>query len=137
MVKKILEVNIGSEFDYGPEVAVVEITPTLEARIYQLAVAVKVLGVYKIAEFDSAPDFFLRDYDCEEEDGSIAYRNPNDEDEKNICRVECVTLNVTSYDYYWSGLVKHTNIRWETEPISLSSVKALKENNNDTQTTTA
>ena len=132
MVQKILEVNIGSEFDHGPEVAVVEIKPTLEARIHQLAAAVKALGVYKIAEFDSSPDFFLRDYDAEEESGSTAYRDPNDEDEKNVCRVECVTLNVTSYDYYWSGLVKHTNIRWETETISLSSVEDLKENNNDT-----
>lgn len=132
MIQKILEVNIGSEFDLGPEIAVVEITPTLEARIHQLMAAVKVLGVYKISEFDNTPEFFLRDYDAEGEGGSTAYRNPNDEDEKNVCRVECVTLNVTSYDYYWSGLVKHTNIRWETETISLKSVEALKENDNDT-----
>jgi hypothetical protein len=114
-----LEVHIGSEFDHGPEVAVVEITPTLDTRIRQLASAAKALGVYKVAEFDCSPDFFLRDYESEEDDGPIAYRLPDDEDEGNICRVECVTLNVTSDDYYWSGFVKHTNVRWETDTVPL------------------
>jgi hypothetical protein len=121
MIQKILEVHIASEFDHGPEVAVVEMTSTLDARIRQLAAAAKVLGVYKVSEFNGSPDFFLRDYDAEENDGPIAYRIPEDEDEENTCRVECVTLNVTADDYYWSGYVKHTNIRWETDTISLST----------------
>ncbi len=124
MIQKILEVHIGSEFDHGPEVAVVEITSTLEARIRQLAAAAKVLGVYKVSEFNGSLDFFLRDYDAEEEDGPIAYRTPEDEDEENACRVECVTLNVTANDYYWSGYVKHTNVRWETETVPLGPVES-------------
>jgi hypothetical protein len=119
MNQKILEIHVGSEFDRGPEVAVVEITEKLTARIRQLALAAKALGVYKIAEFDCSPDFYLRD-DEVEEDGPIAYREPADEDEEKACRTECVTLNVTPEDYFWSGLVKHTSIRWETEPVSLS-----------------
>jgi hypothetical protein len=124
MIQKILEVHIGSEFDHGPEVAVVEITSTLEARIRQLAAAAKVLGVYKVSEFNGSLDFFLRDYDAEEEDGPIAYRTPEDEDEENACRVECVTLNVTANDYYWSGYVKHANVRWETETVPLAPVES-------------
>lgn len=124
MIHKILEVHIGSEFDHGPEVAVVEITSALETRIRQLAAVAKVLGVYKVAEFDSSPDFFLRDYDAEEGDGPIAYRIPEDEDEENACRVECVTLNVTANDYYWSGYVKHTNVRWETDTVPLGPVES-------------
>jgi hypothetical protein len=124
MIKKILEIHIGSEFDHGPEVAVVEITSTLGARIRQLAAAAKVLGVYKVSEFNGSPDFFLRDYDAEEEDGPIAYRTPEDEDEENACRVECVTLNVTANDYYWSGYVKHANVRWETETVPLAPVES-------------
>jgi len=124
MIKKILEVHIGSEFDHGPEVAVVEITSTLDARIRQLAAAAKVLGVYKVSEFNCFPDFFLRDYDAEEEDGPIAYRTPEYEDEENACRVECVTLNVTADDYYWSGYVKHTNVRWETDTVPLGLVES-------------
>ena len=123
MNQKILEVYIGSEFDHGPEVAVVEITSTLDARIRQLAAAAKVLGVYKISEFDASPAFFLRNYDAEGDDGSIAYRTPEDEDEENACRAECVTLNVTNDDYYWSGYVKHTNVRWETDTVPLKPVK--------------
>ena len=122
MNQKILEVHIGSEFDHGPEVAVVEITEKQSARIRQLALAAKALGAYKIAEFDCSPDFFLRDYEAEEEDGPIAYRGPADEDEEKACRVECVTLNVTPDEYFWSGLVKHASIRWETEPVSLSDL---------------
>jgi len=121
MSQKILEVHIGSEFDQGPEIAVVEITPALDARIRQLATAAKALGVYKITEFDSSPDFFLRDYDAEEDYGPIAFREPVDEDEGYACRVECVTLNVTSNDYFWSGYVKHTSIRWETDSIPLKT----------------
>jgi hypothetical protein len=124
MIKKILEVHIGSEFDHGPEVAVVEITTTLDARIRQLAAAAKVLGVYKVSEFNSSPDFFLRDYDAVENDGPIAYRTPEDEEEGNTCRAECVTLNVTADDYYWSGYVKHTNIRWETDTVPLGLVES-------------
>lgn len=122
MNQKILEVYIESEFDHGPEVAVVEITEKLTARIRQLAIAAKALGAYKIAEFDCSPDFFLRDYEAEEEDGPIAYREPADEEEEKALRVECVTLNVTPEDYFWSGLVKHTSIRWETEAVPLSDL---------------
>ncbi len=125
MTKKILEVHIGSEFDHGPEVAVVEITSTIDARIRQLAAAAKVLGAYKVSEFNGSPDFFLRDYDVEEDDGPIAYRTPEDEDEGNACRVECVTLNVTADDYYWSGYIKHTNIRWETDTVPLGLVESI------------
>lgn len=122
MHRKILEVYIESEFDHGPEVAVVEITEKLTARIRQLAMAAKALGAYKIAEFEGSPDFFLRDYEVEEEDGPVAYREPTDEEEEKALRVECVTLNVTPEDYFWSGLVKHTSIRWETEPVPLSDL---------------
>lgn len=121
MSQKILEVHINSEFDHGPEVAVVEITPVLDARIRQLTTAAKGLGVYKITEFNWSPDFFLRDYAAEDDGGPIAFREPEDEDESYACRVECVTLNVTPDDYYWSGYVKHTNIRWETESIPLGA----------------
>jgi hypothetical protein len=126
MTQKILEIHVGSEFDRGPEVAVVEITEKLNARIRQLALAAKALGVYKIAEFDCSPDFYPRDDEVEEEDGPTAYREPADDDEEKACRTECVTLNVTPEDYFWSGLVKHTSIRWETEPVSLPDLDQAK-----------
>jgi hypothetical protein len=33
-----------------------------------------------------------------------------------------MTLNVTPVDYFWSGYVKHTNARWETDTIPLEDI---------------
>jgi hypothetical protein len=34
--------------------------------------------------------------------------------------MECNTLNVTDDDFFWSGLYKHTDIRWETDTVPLA-----------------
>ena len=122
VMKKVVEVFTYSEFVSGPEVAVVEINEDLANRIRQLVEAAKSLGVFKIMEFNDAPAFFLRDYDAEEKDGRIAFREPSDEDEVYSCRVECVALNVTSIDFYWSGFIRNTDVRLETGVIPVSEL---------------
>lgn len=124
-MQKRLEIHTSNDFHSGPEVAVVEITDTLASRIRQLALAAKALGVRKITEFENSPKFFLRDDETEEEDGSIVYREPVDENEERTCQVECVMLNVTPQGYYWSGLVKHTSIRWETEWVPIPGSQSV------------
>lgn len=119
-MKKILEIHINNEFVEGPEVAVIEIDDKLQSRIQQLASAAKILDVYSVREFNGYPELFMRDHDNEEE--TIIPRPPEDGDEEMTCRVECVTLNVTSSDFYWSGYVKHTDIRFETETVSLNDL---------------
>ena len=121
-MRKLVEVITCSDFGFGPEVAVVEITPSLKARILQLSEAAQALEVFKITEVNRAPDFYLRDYSSEEEEGRIAFKEPSDEDEKNSCRIECVTLNVTPDDFYWSGYIQNSDVQWETNAIPLSAL---------------
>jgi len=119
-VKKILKIHISNEFAEGPEAAVIEIDDKLQSRIQQLASAAKILNVYSVREFNGSPEFFMRDHDNEDE--TIIPRPPKDGNEEMACRVECVTLNVTASDFYWSGYVKHTDICFETETVSLNDL---------------
>lgn len=126
-MKKKIEVHVSGDYQ-GPEIAEVEITDALVARIRQLAEAARSLKVFKISEFDFTPDFFLRDYEAEADgdgdgDGDeMICRTPESEDEDESCRVECCTLNVSDTSFFWSGLVKNSDIRWETDLISLSDL---------------
>jgi len=121
-MKKIVEVITCSDFGTGPEVAVVEIDAPLKARILQLSETAQALGVFKITEVNRAPGFYLRDYGAEKEEGRIVLKAPSDEDEKNSCRVECVTLNVTPDDFYWTGYIQNSDVQWETYAIPLSEL---------------
>lgn len=122
-MKKKIEVHVSGDYQ-GPEIAEVEITDALVARIRQLAEAARSLKVFKISEFDFTPAFFLRDYEAEADgDGDeMICRTPESEDEDESCRVECCTLNVSDTSFFWSGLVKNSDIRWETDLISLSEL---------------
>ncbi len=120
-MKKILEIHISNEFVEGPEVAVIEMDDKLQSRIQQLASAAKILDVHSVREFNGYPEFFMRDHD--NEDGTIVPRPPEDEDEEMTCQMECVTLNVTSSDFFWSGYVKHTDSCFETETVSLDDLR--------------
>ena len=116
MPEMILDVSIYNEYATGPEVAVVQIDDELAARIVKLAEAVRQLGVYKLSMFDYTPDYFVRDHESEDEN---AYKEPEDPCE---CRVECVTLNVTDSDFFWSGILKHSDIRFETDSVPLTDL---------------
>jgi len=116
MPEMILDVSIYNEYATGPEVAVVQIDDELAARIVKLAEAVRQLGVYKLSMFDYTPDYFVRDHESEDEN---AYEEPEDPYD---CRVECVTLNVTDSDFFWSGILKHTDIRFETDSVPLTDL---------------
>ena len=36
--------------------------------------------------------------------------------------MECNTLNVTDTGFYWSGLYKHTDVRWSTDTVPLTAL---------------
>jgi hypothetical protein len=121
-MKKILGINvIGTDYT-GPEVGVVEIPEQIEARILQLAAAAKDLGVFGICECNSMIELYMRDQDAETEDGPIVYRSPDDEDEEDACRPESLMLNVGPAEFYWSGYIGFTDIRWETDAIPISDL---------------
>jgi len=105
-------VNVFDEYTFGPTAMRVTIREDLLERILLLNKHVKILGVLKIVEFDDTPKYY----------------------EDNICeklvkteeKLECKTLNVTEYSIYWSGLIKHTNVHWESDSILINELLEIK-----------
>ncbi len=93
--------------------AVVELNTQAVERIKSLASAVRNLNVYKIARSDFSCDFKVVDWCSEQENGKVAL----DEFDGSM---EDELLNVTSNEFFWSGVYKHTNIRWKTTSVPLS-----------------
>lgn len=91
----------GARIDLGPERI---------KRIKRLSEEVNRLGVYKIVEFDYRVTLLSEDEAGEEFEGE-------GDDE---VRTECDCMNVTDYGVFWSGYIKHTDDKWETEAIALS-----------------
>ena len=114
--KLIIAVSDNSEFfSEVADYAVVELSADLIARIRKLSEAVRHLDVYKISEFDYHCDFMVADYDADPENGKVALKEFEG-------RMECNTLNVTDTGFYWSGLYKHTDVRWSTDTVPLSAL---------------
>lgn len=107
-----------------PDIAIVEITPELAARIRQLNRAVRKLKVLHIEEFDSTPDLYSGDL------GDDPFRVLTDDDEVSMdvtswddtgtCDVVCLVVGDT--EFHWAGMIKHTSIHWETEMIDIKEI---------------
>jgi hypothetical protein len=103
-------------FNSPLDAAEAEITEEKASTIKTLAGACKFHDIYKCTKFDYSLDYFSVDWESEDE-GFKEYDG----------RVECVTLNVTTTDFFWSGYYKHTNIRWETDSIPVKSLDSGEE----------
>jgi len=114
--KLIIAVSDNSEFfSEVADYAVVELSTDLIARIRKLSEAVRCLDVYKISEFNYHCDFMVADYDADPENGKVALK-------EFAGRMECNTLNVTDSGFYWSGLYRHTDVRWSTDTVPLTAL---------------
>jgi hypothetical protein len=113
--KLIIAVSDSSDFLEVADYAVVELSADLIARIRKLSEAVRCLDVYKISEFNYHCDFMVADYDSDPENGKVALK-------EFAGRMECNTLNVTDTGFYWSGLYKHTDVRWSTDTVPLTAL---------------
>jgi len=113
--KLIIAVSDSSDFLEVADYAVVELSTDLIARIRKLSEAVRCLEVYKISEFNYHCDFMVADYDADPENGKVTLK-------EFTGRMECNTLNVTDTGFYWSGLYKHTDVRWSTDTVPLSAL---------------
>jgi hypothetical protein len=113
--KLIIAVSDSSDFLEVADYAVVELSAALIARIRKLSEAVRCLDVYKISEFNYHCDFMVADYDADPENGNVALK-------EFAGRMECNTLNVTDTGFYWSGLYKHTDVRWSTDTVPLTAL---------------
>lgn len=113
--KLIITVSDSSDFLEVADYAIVELSADLIARIRKLSEAVRSLDVYRISEFNYHCDFMVADYDADPENGKVALKEFEG-------RMECNTLNVTDTGFYWSGLYKHTDVRWSTDTVPLTAL---------------
>ena len=105
--KKIVPVHVGGECWDTPDYAVIELNTASIKRIKKLAQAVKDLKVTYIEEFDNRAELKTGEPDdLTDWDG----------------RSECDMLKVSCDDFHYNGIIKHTNITWETEGISLKEL---------------
>jgi len=113
--KLIITISDSSDFLEVADYAVVEVSTDLIARIRKLSEAVRSLDVYKISEFNYHCDFKVADYDADPENGKVALKEFEG-------RMEVNTLNVTDTGFYWSGLYKHTDVRWSTDTVPMTAL---------------
>jgi len=113
--KLIITISDSSDFMEVADYAVVEVSADLIARIRKLSEAVRSLDVYKVSEFNYHCDFMVADYDADPENGRVALKEFEG-------RMECNTLNVTDTCFYWSGLYRHTDVRWSTDTVPLTAL---------------
>ena len=112
----IIPINSNSEFfSKTADYAIVDLDANFIERIKTLSAAIRDLKVYKISEFNYACEFKAVDWDADPDKGKVALIEFEG-------RMECYTLNVTEDDFYWSGLYKHTDVRWETESVPLAAL---------------
>lgn len=91
-------------FDGVPDAATVDLETSLQKRILQLSEAAKKYDVYTLREFEDSPLFF-------------------DEDNKIVCAMDYVILNVAKSYFFWSGRTKHTCIEIETGPTEIADLE--------------
>ncbi|MDD2735247.1 MAG: hypothetical protein PHF56_15020 [Desulfuromonadaceae bacterium] len=110
----IIPVHDNSEFfSDNADYAIIDLDAATIERIKKLSVVVKQMKAYRISEFNYVCNFMTADWDAEPDNGKVRLK-------EFVGRIECNTLNVTDSDFFWSGLYKHTDIRWETDTVPLA-----------------
>lgn len=112
----ILSISDNSDFFPSADYAVIELTPESNERIRKLAVVVQQMKVYRISEFNYDAEFMVADYEADPDNGKAALKEFDG-------RMECTMLNVTDTGFYWSGLYRHTDIRWSSDTVPLAVLK--------------
>jgi hypothetical protein len=95
--------------------AVIVLTAASIERIKKLSIVVCQMKAYRISEFNYEAEFMVADYDADPKNGKVAMKEFEG-------RMECNTLNVTDTGFYWSGLYKHTDVRWSTDTVPLTAL---------------
>lgn len=95
----------------GPQLAAVSIHPDLAERIHRLSRVVKRHRLDYASAFDYTPEY-----------GNPRGRRKFVEDQE--FRVDAVSLEVSDSEFFWTGYVKNSNIRFETDPIRIADLGA-------------
>lgn len=96
------------------DVCKVYIDEVFSAHAAKMCSEVRRLGVYKIVEFDGRAIPLIEE---EDEDGDPILV------EDHAMRLECECANYTDRGVFWSGYVKHSDVRWETGYVPLDRLE--------------
>ncbi len=112
----IIPISSNNEFySETADYAIIDLNEKLIERIKALSAAVCDLKVYKVSEFNYDCEFYTVDWEADPDNGKVALSDFDG-------RMECNTLNVTDTNFFWSGLYRHTDVRWETESVPLTAL---------------
>jgi hypothetical protein len=128
----LVGLHIGSDWnDAGINSALITLDNKAIKHILKLAKRAK--DGQTVLEYDYTPELGTSQVDLQNES---PYRNVADlsammgdtevftskqsEDNDEPIRTECVQLHVDKTDFWWEGMFKHTDVRWETRMIPLS-----------------
>ncbi len=103
------EVRTDSDYDEIPSVAVFSIEEATARRILKLSALVKDNGLYKVEEFDYRTTFLKSDGEDE-----------IDDDDQTSTEADC--LNVSEREFWFSGIIKHTNVEIFTGRQSIADL---------------
>lgn len=74
--------------------------------------------VYCVEDFDATPDYLIAEEEEDDDENVIDEREFQD-------GTECVMIHVCRDYVYWTGIIKHTDVRFESETIPLSYLKDM------------
>lgn len=110
--------------DDVPTHAVITLNGKAAAHIRKMREAVNDCGAYGMESFNSSLDFKVALPEWEDpEDGSVPPLSLLADWEG---RGECVVLVVTKKEFYWKGVIRHTDAHMETEPIDTKELRWLQ-----------
>jgi hypothetical protein len=103
-------VTIYDEWHATPTHLRVDLTEELIAWIKKMVSVVKRNKIAYLADYECSPEYFDND------DGELI---PSGE------TLECVMIVVTDTEFYWKGVIKHTDIKFESGTISIKDLNKL------------
>ncbi len=117
MMTLSLKTNVSSNNDVAIEVPTHLTVPINETKyqwILKMMRFVKKNKIRSVVDYDATPDYLIIEDD----------ENETSEREFNF-GTECVMIHVCRDYVYWRGIIKHTDVHFESNSISLEHIKSL------------
>jgi hypothetical protein len=112
--KKVVEAHIHSECSDGFDHARIVVGKELAATILKFQKALKELGANYIHVYDYTPERL-----------NTNYLGKKEKLVKSRTSVDCVQLVVSNDSFWWEGLLKHSDINWETDAIQIEDLEVM------------
>lgn len=134
---RVMYNNSETEYDYNSDAATINITPLFKAELFALrneVIKLKKLNssIYDIRVFDRTPTFLaVGEFDEVTNDVHNLYQKEvvkltnseyNELEKRETVRTDVVLLQISEDGFFWTGLYKHTEIRFMTSKISFTDI---------------